>query len=457
MSDMISGPVPADELTPRGNSDPEFFKHFADRYWGKRPVVIRAPFPDLIVSSRSAFAALVTASESFRACTDVPKMRVNVDGGFLLADMDQRLPLPSDLNIDAYAERLRGWLAGRPFLLTLEEYYRYDLPFWRALRSWLRGLYARVGLPSSFFLPNLWFGIYERTPFGIHTDHAETFAYLVMGKKRFLVWPYEVFSSSRAYRTPGGDHLGTAHYEPHLGRAIVLEGRPGDLLYWPESYWHLGVSDGVSPTLSCNFAYVNRELPRHEGLELVLRELSHLARDAGGEALTADSYSFDFAQPAATAQMLPAQVQRAREVLGALVGHASLDDALQRAWLNRVTGLGLRDLPSLRTGLVLGDGDWVQGNPDDPIVCLPMEEHHLVSANGLTLTAPPDPSVAALVSRLNEGRRWKVCELEQSARFAGLQGPAVARLLLEKLAEVHAIAVEHVRPAAAADASGSAR
>lgn len=445
---MTAGPQRADVLdvtAPGFDASDGFWSEFVGRYWGRRPVVIRSPFPELIVDRAAAFSALTSACDEFRACSDVPRIRLAVDGGFLLVDMDERLPLAADGSFAGYAERLRPWLSGRSLLMTLNEYHRYDLVFWKRIRTWLRGLFGRVGLPSGFFLTNLWFGIYDRTPFGIHTDHAETFAYLVFGAKRMLVWPLDVFAARRAYRTPGGDHLGTARYEPFLDQAILLEGRPGDLLYWPESYWHVGVSDGASPTLTCNWAYTNKELPRGAATELVARELARLAHDALGERGFVDSYPMDPDRVEECGLAPPAPLGVAREALRAIAQDPALDDAVHRAWLNRLTGMGFREAPAARTRLVLTERDVVRGDARAPIVCVPRSEECLVSSHGVTFSIPNEPALVEIVARLNSGEPRSVAELESNLTFRDARGVAYARLLIEQLAAIHALDARLVR------------
>jgi hypothetical protein len=437
---MSSAPSPADAVIVadrRFDPDSAFWDEFVHTYWGRRPVVIRSPFPEPMVDGDAAFRAMTAACDAFRAQSDVPQLRVNVDGGFLLADMEDRLPYASDRSFRGYAERLAPWRAGRPFLVTLNELQRYDVAFWKRMRKWLRGLYVRVGLPSGTLLTNLWFGTYERTPFGIHTDHAETFTYVIEGAKTLLVWPPEAFSGRRVYHTPGGDHLGTVRYEPYLGQAIELAGAPGDLLYWPEGYWHIGVSRTAAPTVTCNWAYINREKPRGEAIDFVGRELLDLARAALGDGGSVDAYAMDPGRIEEIARTLPPAVERSREAVRALASGSHFDEALRSAWLCRLTGFGFGSAPVFPEPITLREEDVVRSE-NEPIVCVPGAEGYLVSASGFAFAVPFEPGFPELVSRLNSGESRSVRDLESGLRLRG-DSAARARLLLEELAQVYAL------------------
>lgn len=418
---------------------------FVARSWGQRPTVLRGIPADLLPTEADAFRALVAACDEFRAQSDFPRIRVNVDGGFLLAGMDEQLPRAEDGSFAGYEARLRKWLHGRSFLLTLNEYAAYDTAFWRRARRFLGGFYERVGLPPGGLLINLWVGIYDRTPVGIHTDHADSFSALLTGNKRMLLWPHEVFQDHRVYRTPGGEHTGITAYEPYLDRAVGLEtGRDG-LVYWPASYWHLATSDGAL-SVSLNWAYVNHELPRIAPLELVGKELEALTVERLGKAsLAVGSFPLSEGDLVRSARVLPESIVRARAAVGAIAGDAldgSLDDALAAAWLRRLSGLGLPAAPRPLGGVALAEEDRLAGDPAAPILWAPASGGRLlVAAAGRSFTLPDNPRVLALLEQLNAGDPLPVGALERpfAAGVAGGFTMLQARLLLEELVRIHAI------------------
>src|SRR5262249_19781349 len=76
---------------------------------------------------------------------------------------------------------------------------------------------------------------HEATSFGVHRDEASVFLLPVEGCKRILAWPPGELEA-------GEVRFASLDYEAHRGRALVMEGEPGDVLYWPSSHWHVGES-----------------------------------------------------------------------------------------------------------------------------------------------------------------------------------------------------------------------
>lgn len=407
----------------------------ADR-WGRAPAVVVRPFPGLLPAPERAFAALVAACDEFRRDSSEPRLRVAIDGGFVLAHMDERLPRANDGSFAGYAARLRAWLGERSFLLTLNDYPAYDPAFWEALRRVLPGVYARVGLPTGGLAANLWVGMYVQTPIGIHTDHADTLWSPLLGRKRLRVWPHPTFAGRRVYRTPGGEHLGFG-LDPSLPPGEILEPGPEDMAYWPSSYWHVGESDG-GLSVSLSLAFTRYQPPERGPLRLVESELAVLAAASlAGEGAVPEELRLG--------PSVPVGVVRARQAIASAAASPALDEALTAAWLRRITGLGLRVGPPPRPRIALGDDDVLRGEPAAPVMCAPGGyERTIVAGAGASFMVPADPEIPVLVARLASGAPQRVATLEAAFEPSPPRGrcPRVTiRLLLEQLVRVHALTV----------------
>lgn len=418
------------------------------RCWGRSPALVRRPFPGLVPTSEQVFTALVGACDSFRRQSGVPRIRVNIDGGFLLAGMDEHLPRADDGSFAGYAARLRRWLGERDsfharratptrrsdFLLTLNDYHVYDLSFWRALRASLPDLYAQVGFPTGGLAVNLWVGMYRHTPIGIHTDHADTLWFMLLGRKHMRVWPSEAFAGQRVYRTPGGDHLGLVPDSSHPpGESLAPDGE--DMAYWPPSYWHIGESDGEL-AVSMSLAFTHYQPPARGPLRLVVSELESLAAAALDE-----PGELHALRPA---DDLPAELGRARAAVSELAASPAFDEAVTSAWLRRRTGLALGAAPPPIAKVALGEDDRLRCEPGPPPMWAPgAEGRTIVAGAGASFVVPADPRIATLVAQLGSGTLHRVSALE--APFEGsTQGGcprATIRLLLEQLVRVHALTV----------------
>jgi len=366
-------------------------RFFAEN-WRRAPTVLRQPFDTPMPSPEAAFDAVVAASNDFRERSDYPRMRVNIDGGFLMVDMDERLPTAEDRHFEQYVDRLAPWRGARPFVMTLNDYQSWDGDFWSNAKSFLTPLFQRAGLPAGPMLANLWVGRYAFTPFGIHSDHAETFLYLVHGKKRMLVWPHEVFAGRRVYHTPGGDHLGTTDYQPYLDQAIVLEAEPGDLIYWPATYWHLAESNRQA-TVSLNWAYLTAERPRTQPLEMALAPLRAAAVERMEDALAIEAYPLGDGVPELIDRSADALIETARVPQYRRSVHAQ--------WLAHQTNFAMGRPPPLRRRVALDEGDRLRADPP-PILVEQFEPWFLAGA-GHTFDVNTDPKLREVIARLGAG------------------------------------------------------
>ncbi|MCA9712729.1 MAG: hypothetical protein KDK70_43270, partial [Myxococcales bacterium] len=233
---------------------PEFWAEFVERHWERAPRVLERPFAQPIASPEDVFGAVVDASRAAREvrlqrhATRVPRVRFFVDGAALMSDLDEHLPDERDGHPDRYFDRVAALLEDRPFELVVNELQEHSFTLWSRLRSFLRGLYRHVGLPAARADAVAFLRRQERTSFGVHRDDASVFMFVLAGTKRVLTWPE---SSMR-----GREHvLMTREYHRFRDEAIVLEGQPGDVLYWPSSHWHIGEGDG-RPSVSLNLSLI---------------------------------------------------------------------------------------------------------------------------------------------------------------------------------------------------------
>jgi 50S ribosomal protein L16 3-hydroxylase len=228
-------------MESRYTLSPEFWAQFAERHWEKKPLVLKKPFSAQLVASKEVFQTLVN-----------PGSREQEDWGFRFyieralqeAEVAKHLPAPIDGSLSGYAERVSFELKGRQFALVVDHYHKHDVQTWLRLRDFLRGLYGVVGVPVPLSVGAVFVSNNERSPFGIHKDGHSAFTFVVEGGKRILAWPDEVFRNRP-------DVWGSLDYARFRKEAIILEGKPGDLIYWPSSYWHVAESiGGFSVTLA---------------------------------------------------------------------------------------------------------------------------------------------------------------------------------------------------------------
>src|SRR5262249_50840104 len=125
-------------------------------------------------------------------------------------------------------------------------------------------------------------------------------------------------------------------YAAAMRTAIRLEGGPGDLMYWPASYWHMAVGGGE---LNVSLAMgIRRTKPRF------LRNLTHRYLDAGQVWTSEDIQGRDCG--AGERNPSPALLGCLRRLPRGPVGARMHADALE-SWLQFLTAGGLDPGPTL--------------------------------------------------------------------------------------------------------------
>ncbi len=221
---------------------------FTERFWDRRPVLYKGvdtvPFAEPEV-----FRAAVLGSR--------PPHPLAVPGNlqFLVRRRQQTrpydyLPEPSDGSFDGYERRMADRLDGQRYALVVHRFHSFSHPLWDRARRFYAGLWERVGQPTHSVGSTMFHGSYEHSPVGVHQDRFATFMFCVRGAKRMRFWA----------QRPWSDPVHTVlDYQPYLASSFVAEVEPGDLLYWPSRYYHVGESAGDTPATSVNVGVPRRE------------------------------------------------------------------------------------------------------------------------------------------------------------------------------------------------------
>ncbi|WP_405825951.1 cupin [Streptomyces sp. NBC_01390] len=231
---------------------------FVDRYWDRSPVLFRSlPLSPAPFAAGEVFRAAVHGSRSAHLDGRMPS-HVQFMVERIQRDLsDDLLPATEDGSFDAYDARLAARLDGRRHALVVNSFHTFDTALWSRERAFFAGLWDIVGLPLTGAITTLFHGTYEHSPVGVHKDRFATFMFGLRGRKRMRFWP----------RKPWDEPVSTkVDYADHCGESFTADVGPGDLLYWPADYYHVGESATAAPATS-----VNVGVPRddhHVGYEL---------------------------------------------------------------------------------------------------------------------------------------------------------------------------------------------
>jgi len=392
---------------------PEFWSRFVRRFWGRRPTVIRQPFARAIASPAEVFAGMVAATDRVR--TEDHDFALTIDGVRVGADVERWLPRRKDGSLEGLAARISADLRGSDFAMFVRAFQlELGWEFWRRVRGFLRGLYVRVGLPADRAEVDLFSGSYPRSRSGIHRDSADVFCFVVDGRKRIRVWPRTAFSENSYWYGVG------AGRRPRAG-STCLDGEPGDILYWPSSYWHVGESRGGTVS-SLSLGLYPRDSLAATAARLVEGEAM---RELGAE-------NFIESLPLSAGQLRAAPPRALRAFERA---SRNLAVALLRRRMEQVSGyaFGHVPLPSARERLRASSR--YAADRAFPIFWRAVGGTAIIAANGRSIALPRSKALRRMIDALNRGttvalsRRTGAANayLRQALRFLLFTGAVEAR------------------------------
>ena len=418
----------------------EFWTSFVRTHWDRVGAVIRQPLATPLASPAEVFSALVVASDRLRAGDARVQLEFCIDQARQVADIGRYLPSQSDGTAERYAERVTSLIGGRKFGLIAEDVQASDATLWLRLRDFLRGLYEHTGLPGDVAKATVFLGNYDRTPFGLHRGTSHNFVFAVDGPKRMRTWPDAYFRGKE-------DLTHRMDYAQHNGDSIVMDAQPGDVIYWPSDYWHIGESVGGALACSVSVALFMEPRPSFDvaasAANMVYRQL---ADGAPSPAIRPSAL-------AASVGVIETTTRRAIDALKAVSDDERLLRALRVSALNRVTGSGF-DYPPIALPLApLADDATVRGDARYPVLWMRSADDEIIcSANGHSFGIAASQMVLALLEWVNSGVPASVASLVAAHSGAvvadGVEFETSAedvRGLLDRLVSLRALASSAIR------------
>ncbi len=380
-----------------------------------------------LVSADHVFERLVAASEHWAGAERGFIPELFVEHAQLLTDIHRFLPSAADGSIAGWSARVTRLLQGRAFGFVVDDYHVHDDLVWRRVRQFLRGLYGITGLPGEEAKMTLFLGNYARTPFGLHRGRSANFMFVVDGLKRIRAWPDEFFRGKP-------DMTNRLDYERYNDASVVLDARPGEVIFWPASYWHIG-EDAGGPSIAISLALFMEPQPGADLAHTLEQAIAQRSGAARRRRLIA-------------ADRVRTEVRRDLRALQQLGRGPSLARALAADRLNRMTGAGFARVPPPAPARALADDDVVCGDPDFAVRWIRLGDEIVCSASGHAFALPDHPRMPALLGRLSSADPVRVGDL--IARYSGtITRGAVeftasrreVRALLERLLALRAITV----------------
>lgn len=413
---------------------------FASRLWEQRVVHFKAgalpAFTDAQVFAAATGAAVEQARLTYAEVAR-PPMMLTIER-MQQSEVAEGAPRREDGSFAGYQARMKAQLRGRRYALVISELHSFAFELWAQERPLLDELWKRLGLPLSGAITTLFHGNYEHTPVGVHRDRFGTILFALHGKKRMRLW------AERPWTAPVATVL---DYQAHLASSFTVEVSPGEALYWPSSYYHVGESAEAEPATSVNI-----------GLPISEHRTSYFVDDLAvgvidEKDLPQERRARTRLRPVRASPLVPLQRALERGVLSprlptpllqAIASVRQLAEPrasqrhIQRTWLSRITASGLEPVPAAAPVHALRDEETVQLLPgaslrwaashDDrgrPILICAGNGHAVERATGRS------PALDKLLRRLLGGAPFALAALERAFPLPAQR--RAARSLIEQL------------------------
>jgi ribosomal protein L16 Arg81 hydroxylase len=428
--------VPAKSREGNFGLSQEFWARFHQRYWGKRGVVLRQALSRSLVTPEEAFRGLVSAGERYRAGQHESPISFCIEHAIVQADVGRYLPAPTDNSPAAYATRVTRQIRGKRFGLVAQDVQGDDARLWFRLREFVKSLYTVTGWPGEKAKASVFFGNYANTPFGVHRDGFGVFNFVLYGRKRILAWAPAFFEGKE-------DPSNRLDYKRYANEAIVFEGEPGDIIYLPPGYWHIGEGvSGLSMTVNLALFMAPHVMPSLLNIaERMLQDHVGAVQEAVADALRPRLRRPSRAAIARTAK-------RTAQALRSASSGPELDRSFVAYWLNHITGSGFIVVPDpLPEPRSVPDEAVLHGHRENPVLWLTAERDELIcSANGHAFVLARGSGLVPILRRINSGAPCRLGDLiDQHERTTGSgadRSAGLARTLIKKLWSLRAIVVE---------------
>ena len=232
-------------------NDSPFWRDFVDRFWEAKSALIAGEQTRSLprIEPDELFHAMVACTNDYgRGGRQITRLYVDESEVDVLGGKYQALlPQYDDGSFEGYNHRMVAGNGFHHYALIVTDWHQFDRSIWDRIVEALAGLTEEVGISASRMDTQLFLGTYKTTPFGVHEDATSAFHFPVIGRKVMRFWPH-----SFAANNPALHH---AHdYGDFLDESIVVEANPGEVIYWPSNYWHVGEGDGTF-SVTWRFAY----------------------------------------------------------------------------------------------------------------------------------------------------------------------------------------------------------
>ena len=403
---------------------------FVSEYWEKQPLTFRDSDSGLC-DEQAVFDGLRCAAQEFRTGT----IRDHRDVSFHLADAvvvdpGKYLPRASD-SLETYLARLEASVDGQPFTLLINNFHEFSTDLCVRMRLVARNVFEHLGwLCAGMVSSHLMLARYAVSPFAVHKDPNSVFTFMIRGKKTLRVWPFEAFAhrTQRPFARHRQLNLYDFDYRPFQDTGIPLIGEPGDVLYWPSTYWHVGETDNESIHISLHLTFDLHSEPRGEAVDL----LQKIVEDSLSEADWHSGYAIPSLFDSGPVKPPDPLILALRDLTTTL--QSTIEDLVKVSWLSRTSAQGFLTLsrPSPDAAFTAIDATCttLQADPIFPMYWDVSGDTVTLAAHGQVVRFPTRSWTPAFLAALSGRRPFRIADLAPPSMKVGDEIVAVASKLL---------------------------
>ena len=224
--------------------------------WQQGPV--RVAF-DSKISAEEIFGVFRKGAALYREGKVPSPAKIFTDGINRQHELHKYLPTEGEGFLE-YDHRIMEEYGHTTYLVYVFDMSPYDANFRDTLAALKRQIAEGSGQQSKWgtILGEVFLGRYRSTTGGIHKEVCASFQYVLHGHKLMRIWPENTWDVNVEKVRPSNDERtgDQEYYLPEVGfdekqeASTDLIGQAGDVFYWPEGWWHVGRSEGLTCSLT---------------------------------------------------------------------------------------------------------------------------------------------------------------------------------------------------------------
>ncbi|MDW3191847.1 MAG: cupin-like domain-containing protein [Cytophagales bacterium] len=420
---------------------------FMEEFWDKSPVIIKG-FSKQPVLTQEDLLKLVQLQGNrildgkTAELTLYDKHRVSLSGTHAsrryLTGIEPYLPDGQEKHLSDYLFGLTEHERFNEFCLYSNAPHTYE-HIWKAMRPVFKLIFEGTKISPAGMNTDLFIGNYQRTNFGAHRDQLSNFMFMLFGTRRMLLWSDHVWKN--VLGNPDNNKLIVHDYEAFRSEALVAELSPGDVLYWPMEYWHVGENDGKLSG-SINVDYVQPDKQTY--LDSVLTQaLSKVVRQESANHRTYYDLDYFVFEPDQQKQMdLPDNLEQRYNLLIENFDKESLYEFfLNSEWTRKMSAMGFNKGLKPRTSVLLSSSTNILSDADFPVFFKRYNDKMILSHSGVSKVLDMDSTLLSMVQYVNNGWEGSVLELHERLSQNGSYEEETFYNHLAALYEIHAIEI----------------